>query len=65
MIAINLSIAPYEGGALQIRSARSKKIVGEVSNTGPGNAVIFPVSSELEHGNTRVNGAIAKTAFSG
>jgi len=64
-ITINLGSAPYQGGALQIRSRRSKKIVGEVSNTGPGNAVIFPVLSGLEHRNTPVSGAIAKTAFSG
>lgn len=60
-ITINLSSAQYQGGVLQIRSARSKKIVAEVSNTGPGNAV----SADLEHHNTAVSGEIAKTAFSG
>jgi Coenzyme PQQ synthesis protein D (PqqD)/2OG-Fe(II) oxygenase superfamily len=64
-ITINLGSLPYEGGVLQIRRSRSKKIVAEVSNTGPGSAVIFPVSPGLEHRNTPVRGAIAKTAFSG
>ncbi len=64
-ITINLSTAPYQGGVLQIRSARSKKVVCEISNTGPGDAVIFPVSSELEHRNTPVSGTTAKTAYSG
>jgi hypothetical protein len=64
-ITINLGSTRYEGGVLQIRSACSKKIVGEISNTGPGSAVIFPVSPSLEHRNTPISGAIAKTAFSG
>ncbi len=64
-ITINLGSTPYEGGVLQIRRKRSKKIFAEVANTGPGDAVIFPVSPELEHHNTPVSGAVAKTAFSG
>lgn len=64
-ITINLGVAPYEGGRLQIRNARSKRVIADVSNTGPGNAVIFPVSAEFEHRNSPVTGTVAKTAFSG
>ena len=64
-ITINLGSVPYEGGVLQIRDTRSKKIVGEISNTGPGDAVLLRIAPNLEHRNTVVLGGVPKTAFSG
>jgi hypothetical protein len=48
-MSINLSAETYRGGLLQIRETTSRKVVGKVSNTGSGDAVIFRISPELEH----------------
>lgn len=63
--SINLSREPYEGGVLQIRDQVSKKVLSEVANTVPGDAVLFQISHGLEHRVTRVVGSFARTAFAG
>jgi len=50
---------------LQIREARSKRILHEIANTGPGDAVLFRVDPGLEHRITPVTGSISKTALAG
>jgi hypothetical protein len=42
-LSINLNAKPYEGGALQIRSAKTHEILCEVYNRNYGDAIIFPV----------------------
>lgn len=64
-MTINISAKPYGGGFLQIREKRGKRIVKEIANTGPGDAVLFRVSPRLEHRNTEIIGKTPKTAFSG
>ena len=64
-ITINLSAKAYRGGLLQIRERSSGRIVEEIANTGPGDAILFRVSPALEHRNTEIVGAVPKTAFSG
>jgi hypothetical protein len=64
-ITINLSPKKYRGGLLQIRDRRTQQIVREIANVGPGDAVLFRVSPNLEHRNTEVIGETPKTAFSG
>jgi hypothetical protein len=64
-ITINLSPCPYRGGLLQIRRKRDGQIVKEIANVGRGDAVLFRVSTALEHRNTEVIGPHHKTAFSG
>ena len=64
-LSINLSTDIYSGGILQIRDRKTKKIIQEISNTVPGDAIIFPISTHLEHMLTPVEGNISKIAFAG
>ena len=64
-LSINLSTEPYEGGTLQIRDSASQNILAEVPNIGPGDALLFRVSPQLQHRITKVGGRASKTAFAG
>jgi hypothetical protein len=64
-LSINLNAQPYEGGALQIRSAETREVLCEVYNRGYGDALIFPVEARLEHRVCEVEGGAAKTALAG
>jgi hypothetical protein len=64
-LSLNLSAAAYSGGTLQIRDRSSGEIVHEAANTGVGDAVLFRISPQLEHRVSRVDGAVARTAYAG
>ena len=64
-ISVNLSAQPYEGGVFQIRRSGQSTLLGEVHNTGLGDAILFRLSPDLEHRVTPVIGAHSKTAFAG
>ena len=64
-MSVNLSREVYAGGILQIRDRASGEIVSEVSNVGPGDAVIFRLSENLQHRITDVEGNTSKSAFAG
>ena len=64
-LSINLNAEPYEGGALQIRSAKTHKILSEVYNRCYGDAIIFPVDERFEHRVGEVESGAAKTALAG
>jgi hypothetical protein len=64
-LSINLSTQPYDGGALHIRSSKTRELLGEVENPGYGDALIFPVDERFEHRVGRVDGETAKTALAG
>ena len=64
-ISVNLGREPYRGGLLQFRAAGSTRVLSEISNTGCGDAVLFPAYGEVLHRNTPVLGSRPKTAFSG
>jgi hypothetical protein len=64
-ISINLSERPYDGGLFQIRRAGEEPLLGEVHNTGLGDAILFRLSPDLEHRVTPVTGKHPKTAFAG
>lgn len=63
-MSINLEAEPYGGGVLQIRDRESGRILEEVSNTGPGDAVLFRIDATLQHRVLPVTSG-AKTAFAG
>ena len=63
-MSINLEAHPYEGGILQIRERESGRIIEEVSNTGPGDAIVFRIDEALQHRATAVTAGV-KTAFAG
>ena len=64
-MSINLGLEPFEGGVLQIREQASRRILNEIANTGPGDAIVFQLSRSLEHRITEVQGSVSKTAFAG
>jgi len=64
-MSINLSREAYSGGVLQLRDHETREIVGQVDNVGAGDAVIFRISSRLQHRITEVDGQTSKTAFAG
>jgi len=64
-MSINLSTHPYEGGTFRLREEASGEILCELSNTGPGDAILFRISSSLKHMVTPLVGTESKTAFAG
>ncbi len=64
-MSINLSPRPYQGGAFRLREEASGEILCELSNTGPGDAICFRISSNLKHMVTPLVGKEPKTAFAG
>ena len=64
-ISINLSRRPYRGGTLEMRAAKSRRLLREIPNPGFGDAILFRIGDDLEHRITDIEGASAKTAFAG
>jgi hypothetical protein len=64
-ITINLNTEPYQGGALSIREAKTRRLLCELTNFGFGDAILFRIDERLEHRVSDVEGTVAKTAFSG
>jgi 2-oxoglutarate-Fe(II)-dependent oxygenase superfamily protein len=64
-LSINLNAEPFEGGALQIRSAETHEVLSEVRNRDYGGAIIFPVDERFEHRVCEVESGAAKTALAG
>lgn len=64
-MSVNLGADSYDGGIFRLREASSKKLLCEVGNTGPGDAIVFRIAKHLEHCVTTVEGTQPKTAFAG
>lgn len=64
-LSINLGREPYAGGVLQLRHADTELPIGEIANTGHGDAMLFRVSEALEHQVTPVEGEVPRTAMAG
>jgi hypothetical protein len=67
LVALSLNLSPmsYRDGVLEIREAKSKRIVQRIANTGYGDAILFAISDALQHRRTPVGGESPKTAFAG
>ena len=67
LVAMSINMAPrgYQGGLLQVRETKSHRMVAEITNIGPGDAILFRVSTDFEHLVTDVLTGEAKTAFAG
>jgi len=63
-MSVNLGPAAYEGGLLEFRDRASETVLGRVSNTGPGDALLFRIDATLQHRATPVTAGL-KTAFAG
>ena len=64
-MSVNLGRAPYQGGLLALRDAATRRVLEEVPNVGPGDALVFRLAPGLEHRVTELEGAAPKTAFAG
>lgn len=64
-VSVNLSVAPYEGGLLEIRRASSTHASHVIANAGFGNATMFRISPELRHRVSGVTGSEPRTAYAG
>jgi hypothetical protein len=66
MIAMSVNLGgDYQGGVLQIRERKTRRVCHEVANTGPGDAIVFRLDPRLQHRITDVEGTTAKTAYAG
>jgi hypothetical protein len=64
-MSINLGSEPFEGGVLQIRERASGRVLNEIANVEPGDALVFRLSPGLQHRISEIEGRVAKTAFAG
>jgi hypothetical protein len=64
-MSVNLGSEPYEGGALRLRERATQHVVFDGANVGRGDAVLFRISTDLEHMVTAVEGRVPRTAFAG
>jgi hypothetical protein len=63
-MSVNLSVQDYAGGVLLVRCKGTERVLAELHNTGPGDAILFRVALELEHRVTSVTAGV-KTALAG
>jgi len=64
-MSVNLSRDIFRGGLFMLRDGNSKRILATVANTGPGDALIFRISPNLDHRISDLEGTEPKTAFAG
>ena len=64
-LTINLSTELYQGGVLRIRERKTRRILGEMTNSGFGDAILFRIDKRLEHSVSDVEGTVVKTALAG
>ena len=64
-LSINLGRDRYEGGLLQIRNAETEAPIAEIANTGHGDAMLFRISSAIEHQVTPVTGSTPRLVLAG
>ena len=64
-MSVNLSRNIFRGGLFMLREGDSKRVLASVANTGPGDALIFRISPDLNHRISDLEGIEPKTAFAG
>jgi hypothetical protein len=66
MIGMSVNLGgPYQGGVFQIRERESTRLLGELPNIVPGDAILFRIDERLQHWITPIAGHVPKTAFAG
>jgi hypothetical protein len=63
-LTVNLSVRPFAGGALSLRT-RNQVPLWTFANSGPGDGLLFAIHPELEHRVQEVSGEESKTALAG
>jgi hypothetical protein len=64
-LSVNVGRVPYAGGELHLRRADTREVIARVPNVGPGDALLFRLSHDLEHCVSDVTGTEPKTAYAG
>ena len=64
-VSVNLSTDIFSGGITQIQNSKTKEFLNEVANIDFGDAIVFPLSKDLEHRVTDVEGNVDRIAFPG
>lgn len=64
-MSVNLGREPYAGGTVQIRDEGTGRVISEVANRVPGDALIFDIDERLRHRVSAVEGHVPRTAFAG
>jgi hypothetical protein len=64
-ISVNLGRIPHDGGVLQLRRLGTQSVLGEVANTGAGDAVLFRIATDLEHHVTPVTSPVSRLVLAG
>ena len=64
-MSLNLSRRTFNGGLFHLRELQTKRVLADIANTGWGNAILFRISTHLQHRVTEVVGEEPKTAFAG
>lgn len=64
-MSLNLSRIPFRGGRFMLRRRDSGQVLARVANTGPGDALIFRISPDLQHRISPLEAGESKTAFAG
>lgn len=66
MVGMSVNLGPaYDGGLFQMRDARTREMICEAPNVGPGDAILFRIDDRFEHWITPMAGTVPKTAFAG
>lgn len=63
-MSVNLGPGTYEGGLLELRERASERVLATISNTVPGDGLLFRLDAALQHRATPVTAGV-KTAFAG
>ncbi|MGE0039655.1 MAG: 2OG-Fe(II) oxygenase [Vicinamibacterales bacterium] len=64
-LTLNLGEEVFEGGELEVRRKGEPRLLARMANTGPGDAVLFPLEPALEHRIAPMAGRVPKTALAG
>lgn len=64
-LTINLNTERYQGGVLSIRETKTKRMLGQVTNSAFGDAILFRIDERLEHSVSDVEGTVPKIALAG
>lgn len=66
LVAMSVNLGPdrYAGGTLQLRERATSRVIAEVANDVPGDALLFRIDARLQHRARPVTDGV-KTAFAG
>ena len=64
-MSVNLGSSDFQGGEFQIRDTATEQPLGQIANTGRGDAILFEIREGLQHRMAPLTGTVPKTAYAG